>query len=94
MVEVGLESSKPFFAIETVTNDGKLLETHSLLTKSQETNDVFACHQRRSAKHENIILALENHDQLVAEFTNVGSVVEAQFTEVKFPRFLAIPRQV
>lgn len=40
LVEVGIESLSPFFSIESATNNGKLLETHSLITTAQEKRDV------------------------------------------------------
>ena len=91
LVEVGMEFGKQFFTIETLTNDGKFLETHSLVTKLKEKLDPNVRHLRRAADHEDILKALEEHDEFVAERTYGGSVLEAQFTEERFGRFLAWP---
>ena len=93
LVEVGVEFVKQFFTIETLTNDGKFLETHSLATKLKEKLDPNVRHLRRAADHEDILRALEEHDDFVAERTFGGSVLEAQFTEERFGRFLAWPTE-
>ena len=84
----GLGAGKPFFILSTVTNDGKFLETNSLVDTKNENRDTNMRFQGRSANHGDIIRALAEHDQLVAEFTKGGSVQEAQFTEERFERFL------
>ena len=93
LAEVGVEFGKQFFTIETLTNDGKFLETHSLATKLKEKLDPNVRHLRRAADHEDILKALEEHDDFVAERTYGGSVLEAQFTEERFGRFLAWPSE-
>ena len=93
LVEVGMEFVKQFFTIETLTNDGKFLETHSLATKLKEKLDPNVRHLRRAADHEDILRAFEEHDDFVAERTFGGSVLEAQFTEERFGRFLAWPSE-
>ena len=87
LVEVGSEAGREFFTIESVINSGKFLETHSLCKPSIEKSDLLLRHQRRAASHEDILKALEDHDQFVSEFAGSG-FNEAQFDEQKFPRFL------
>jgi len=77
-----------FFVLSTVTNDGKFLETSSMVTPKHEKRDVNIRFQGRSASHGDIVRALAEHDQLVEEFTYGGSVQEAQFTEENYERFL------
>ena len=91
LVEVGQDSHRDYFTIETLINDGKFLETHSLLSKKQEQLDLNTRHLRRSAKHIDLLQALQEHDEFVNERTYGGSVLEAQFTEERFERFLAWP---
>jgi len=86
LVEVGVEG-KEFFTIQSVINSGKFLETHSKATPRLIKADLLKRHQRRSASHEDILQALEDHDHFVAEFAGSG-FNEAQFDEEKFPRFL------
>ena len=93
LVEVGVQGMRQFFTIEMLTNDGKFLETHSLATKLKEKLDPNVRHLRRAADHEDILKALEEHDDFVAERTYGGSVLEAQFTEERFGRFLAWPSE-
>ena len=88
LVEVGLGAGKNFFTLKTVTNDGKFLETNSMVKAKHEKRDVNMRLQLRSANHEDIIRALAEHDRLVTDFTYGGSVQEAQFTEERFERFL------
>ena len=87
LVEVGAEAGHEFFTIESVINSGKFLETNSLCKPGQEKSDLLRRHQRRAAKHEDILKALNDHDQFVSEFAGSG-FSEAQFDEKKFPRFL------
>jgi len=88
-----VQGMRQFFTIETLTNDGKFLETHSLVTKVHEMLDPNVRHLRHAADHEDILRALEEHDDFVAERTYGGSVLEAQFTEERFGRFLAWPSE-
>lgn len=87
LVEVGVELNREFFTIETVVNSGKFLETHSVVKPSQGKSDLLLRHQRRSASHEDILKALEDHDDFVGEFAGSG-FNEAQFDKQKFGRFL------
>ncbi len=87
LVEVGAEAGREFFTIESVVNSGKFLETHSLCKPTMEKSNLQLRHQRRSASHQDILKALEDHDQFVCEFAGSG-FNEAQFDEQKFPRFL------
>jgi len=87
LVEFGSGYGKPFFVLATVTNDGKFLETHSLVKPKDEKRDLNMRWQRRSANHQDFVRALAEHDQLVAKVTG-GSVQEAQFTEERYERFL------
>lgn len=87
LVEVGAEAGREFFTIESVINSGKFLETNSLCKPGQEKSDLLLRHQRRAASHEDILKALDDHDQFVGEFAGSG-FSEAQFDEQKFPRFL------
>ena len=89
LVELGIQTGAPFFTLESLLNDGRFLETHSMLGKSSETASPLAKFIRRSAAHGDLLLALEEHDQLVGEFTAGGGVREAEFTPERFPRFLA-----
>ena len=86
LVEVGIEG-KEFFTIESVINSGKFLETHSMAKPGQIKANLLQRHQRRSASHEDILQALEDHDQFVREFAGTG-FCEAQFDAEKYPRFL------
>jgi len=87
LVELGVESGKEFFTIETVTNNEKFLETHSLCPPSKEKTDIYQRHLRNSASHEDIVQALEEHDAHVGKYVGSG-YREAMFTEERFPRFL------
>jgi len=87
LVEIGCEAGKEYFTIESVTNNEKFLETHSLCKLANEKNDIYQRHQRKAADHEDIVRALGEHDALVGEFTG-SAYREAQFTEERFPRFL------
>lgn len=90
LAEVGRErgrGGRPFFALKTVVNSGKFLETHSLAKAKQEKSDPANRHQRRSADHKDILRAFEEHDRFVNEFT-YGSYREAQYDAEKFARFL------
>ena len=86
LVEVGVEG-REFFTVESVVNSGKFLETHSVIKPTQITADLLRRHQRRSASHEDILQALEDHDHFVSEFAGSG-FSEAQFDTEKFPRFI------
>ena len=86
LVEVGIEG-REFFTIESVINSGKFLETHSMASPSSVKADLLQRHQRRSASHEDILQALEDHDHFVSEFAGSG-FSEAEFNAEKFPRFL------
>ena len=87
LVEVGVEAGREFFTVESVVNSGKFLETHSLCKPGLQKSDLLLRHHRRAASHEDILKALEDHDQFVSEFAGSG-FNEAQFDEEKFPRFL------
>ena len=88
LVEVGFGAGTPYFALATVTNDGKFLETNSSVKPKDERRDVNMRYQTRSANHGDIVRALQEHDRLVGEFTYGGSVQEAQFPEERYERFL------
>ena len=87
LVEVGIEGHREYFTIETVVNSGKFLETHSMAKPSMEKRDLLHRHQRRSASHEDILKALEDHDHFVSEFAGRG-FLEAQYNEDRMPRFI------
>ena len=88
LVQVGFGAGSHFFALATVTNDGKFLETSSSVKPKHERRDVNMRFQRRSASHGDFVRALTEHDRLVGEFTYGGTVQEAQFTEENYERFL------
>ena len=93
LVEVGEQSGIPFFTLESLTNTGKLLETHSLIGPTHELADESKAHLRQSASHLDIVKALQDHDELVAKITFTGATLEGQFTAENFGRFLAFPFQ-
>ena len=88
LVELGVQSGREFFTIESVTNNEKFLETHSMVTPSHEKTDIYQRHLRNSASHEDIVQALEEHDAHVGRTIGSG-YREAMFTEERFPRFIA-----
>jgi len=91
VVEVGTEMGRQFFTLETLLNNGKFVETHSLLPSGKETLDLTGNFIRRSATHQDIVLALEEHDQLINELNYGGTVMEAEFSKEKLERFLRWP---
>ena len=91
MVEIGTQNGHHYFTLESLTNGGKFLETHSMISPKLEVRNESAIHQRWAADHQDIIKALEMHDELVSEFTFTGSAYEAKFTPENFARFLAYP---
>ena len=91
LVEIGTQTGHAYFTLESLTNGDKFLETHSMISQKLEMRNESKVHQRRTADHQDIIKALETHDELVSEFTFAGSSHEAKFTEENFARFLAYP---
>jgi len=91
LLEIGTQTGRDYFTLESLTNGGKFLETHSMVPQRLELRNESKVHQRRAADHQDIIKALETHDELVSEFTFAGSSHEAKFTEENFARFLAYP---
>ena len=93
LVELGEQNGIPFFTLESLTNSGKLLETHSLIGPKHELVDESKAHLRQSASHLDFVKALEDHDELVSKMTFAGAILEGQFTAENFGRFLAFPFQ-
>ena len=93
LIEIGLDFGRPFFTLESLTNSGVLLETHSLIGPKHELTDISKAHLRQSALHLDIVQALEDHDELVAGVTFTGAIMEGKFTAENFGRFLSFPFQ-